>query len=225
MENLPLNWLTSDPIDYEYKNYILLAYSKTHENYYKDKLLYPSFENVRNNISYVSEFTRNLKLLQDSKQHIVSVDWLNKKLNYETLIKDDSNMDEVVNIANMSLNVFEELALKFKAMYDFIDETIQIFGETMFVFDMLNGYISLTYKGKETYYKYGISQIYTIKDKYKYKDAQFVLSLDTIKPSEFFEGRLTNNVFEVKIHSNYPYEKSIKPVFKRKFMRHILKRD
>jgi len=122
MKTLSKNWLTEHLIDFEYKQYILLAYLNDVDKSFNAKKLYPA-------MSDLIEHYRNLKTYHDSASGFISnlkglpkaIDLENLRIEYKTAIEDDLIMQEIANIIDYSLPKFEAYVQRGKEIYEEIE--------------------------------------------------------------------------------------------------------
>ena len=207
-------WLTSDPIDFEYKKYLLLAYDQKLKLEYDKRKLYPHLTDLVDKLSYVNGFLKNLTALEDSAKEIDRINWLEKEIVYRTKINDEM-FDDVKYIAWYSQNILSDLYIQFKNLYDDIDGSIVITGNRFSIFDKFNGYIQVKHNKKERLLYYEI---------YKTIYPEPTFHIKTTKPDlkDYYRDRYTKNIFEVVVNENYPAKESAIPVMRRKFLLHVL---
>jgi hypothetical protein len=206
--------LTSDPLDFEYKKYMILAFEQKKNNLLNENRLYPSFIEIINQYNYVRDFIDDIQKIEDSNKEINFIDWINKKLIYKSKIKDE-NIDEVKEIAKYGYDVLKRLADRYRLQYEIIESNIDISGEKMEVFSILDGYVVLTYDNQPTYYKYHIDKIYYS------PDTSYVIEFSLCDEKKFYD-RLNNNYFEITVLGTYPFESTLMPIIKRMFLKYYL---
>ena len=209
-------WLTSDPIDFEYKKYLLLAYEQKMMAEYNKKRVYPCLTDIVDKLAYVNEFLKSANTFERSSMSIQKVDWLKQELQYESNIQDDM-FDDLKLTAIVARNIFSDLYLQFKNLYDEIDGSIVITGSKFSVFDKYDGYLLVKYdKGKkEKIMKYDIYKI-------MYPEPEFRLKTAKASMKEYYGERFMKNIFEVTLNDDFPTKASSIPVFRRKFLLHVL---
>lgn len=208
------SWLTSDPIDFEYKKYLLLAYDQKLKAERNENKLYPHLTDVVDKLTYVNDFLKNLTQFENSAKEFEKIDWLKKEVRYKTKINDES-FDDVKYISWYSQNILSDLYIEFKNLYDDIDGSIVINGDRFSVFDKFNGYIQVKYNKKEKILFYEI---------FKTLYPEPIYHIKTSKPSlkDYYNDRYNKNIFEVTVNEKFPVKESLIPVLHRKFLLHVL---
>jgi hypothetical protein len=207
-------WLTSDPIDFEYKKYLLLAYDQKLKQEFDKRKLYPHLTDIVDKLSYVNDFLKNLMAFENSAKEIDRIDWLQKEIVYRTKINDEM-FDDVKYIAWYSQNILSDLYIQFKNLYDDIDGSIVITGNRFSIFDKHSGYLQIKFNKKEKILYYEI---------YKTLYPEPMFHLKTMKPNlkDYYQDRYRKNIFEIVINENFPAKESTIPVMRRKLLLHVL---
>lgn len=217
MISLDNDWLTEEPIDFEYKKYVILAYEQQNNKYCtEEKKIYPYFSDVQVNHSKLHKFIVDTHEFKDSNKSIKTIDWVNKKLIYESKIK-DCNIEEVLFTAQYSKSILETLIKNFKELYNKVEKCIEINGDPITMADFLNGYLVVNINKTLKFYYYTLSSVID-------SDPYHVLGLEEISEGNYYNNRFKKCSFEVDVMDDYPYEESIYPVLKRKFLKLILNR-
>jgi hypothetical protein len=207
-------WLTSEPIDFEYKKYLMLAYDQSNSKDLSKKKIYPNLTDIVDKLMYVNGFLKNMTAFEESAQDIDRIDWLKKEIVYKTKINDNS-FDDIKTLAYFSHDILFDLFIRFKNLYDYVDGSIVISGNKFSIFDKYSGYLILKYGGKEKIFNYEI---------YKTILTDSIFHLKTSKASlkEYYSDRYTKNIFEVIVKEGYPAKETTIPVIRRKFLMYIL---
>ena len=235
MKILSKNWITETHIDFEYKQYILLAYLKEVTENFQENKLYPK-------LSELLDHYKQLVAIKENKQNIIAsfpkrlkqIDIENLKLEYENFIADDVIMKEIESIVNYSMPQFEHYISEGKKIYDFIEKHINIYPvgvEPLYSKD--GGYLLLK-DGKNSgikAYEYQIKLFEQSDVKYR---GIYISYIDT------YAKNLSNTMQSIKvdlIHKNkkypnpatyametdmtFPYEESFLPIAKRYLVKYI----
>lgn len=210
MQMLDNDWLTNNPIDFEYKKYLLLAYDQQLSKKCDDQKIYPYFSDLIDKIKIVNEFQQNIKLFEQSKVSVSKIDWHNKKLLYHSLLT-DPNFDEIKKIADYSKSILTDLYIKYRTLLDDVDGSIEISGCRVEIFNIYDGYIILRAGRREKIFRYEVVRIL-------YPNPHYRLNTYKADMREYYNTRYTKNVFDVVFKEDYPMKESILPVYKRKFL-------
>jgi hypothetical protein len=203
MATLSQNWITEKLIDFEYKQYILLAYLSEVEKAFDKTQLYPHFAEL-------IEHYKNAKIIKD--QQSAMAESFPKKLlgfnketlqpEFERLINDNALMQEILQIVDFSLPKFEHYLKEGKKIYDFIESHTQISPVGIMPLNNDYGYVMLKDASSETHvYSYEITLFEKADEKYRGVYTQFVSS---------FSKSLNNNFERIKSQlikefSKWPY--------------------
>lgn len=209
-------WLTSDPIDFEYKKYLLLAYEQKMMVEYNKKRVYPYLTDIVDKLKYINDFLKSANIFERSSMSIQRIDWLKQELQYESDFKDEM-FDDLKQTAILARNILSDLYLQFKNLYDEIDGSIVITGSKFTIFDKYDGYLQVKYdKGKkEKIMKYDIYKVL-------YPEPEFRLKTSKASMKEYYNERFKKNIFEITMNDSFPVKASSIPVFRRKFLLHVM---
>jgi hypothetical protein len=127
MKNLEKDWLTSQPIDFEYKKYLILAYLQSARKQFEKVELYPTLADL------VSHYTQllNLQQKQESmKQNfptkLSTADLENWQLIYKKLEENNETILEIEDIINFAIPQIKEGLNEGKKIYEYIEKNIQV---------------------------------------------------------------------------------------------------
>ena len=226
MITLDPDFLTIDPIDYEYKTYVILDYKQKILEQFKKHHLYPYINDISKHIITISNFLINKKIIDTSKMNITGIDISNDTLIYKSAIE-DTLMDNIQEIAEYGLNHFREMIKIGKNLFDEVDKSLHIHEMGLKSLDKNEG-ILVTCNGKVfNIYHFNIHN--TILD----SELNLVLSLKLIeshkKTKEIYTKTIIKNIRKDYIDDIYycifddifPFEETIFPVLKRKLLKHI----
>lgn len=235
MANLSKNWVTEKTIDFEYKQYILLAYLSEVNGFFRENKLYPK-------LSELMDHYKQLLAIKENKQHFLSslprrikgIDLNKLQVEYENIIEDDAVMKEIENIVNYSVPKFEHYIAEGKKIFDFIEKHLHIFPvglESIRTKDC--GYLLLKNGSSNEIkaYEYELKLFEQSDVKYKAVYVNYI---------ESYEKSITTTMQSVKIeliHKNktqgapatyaietsltFPYEEAFLPIAKRQLVRYI----
>lgn len=210
MQMLENDWLTNDPIDFEYKKYLLLAYDQHHTKICDAQKIYPSFSDIVEKLKIVNQFLQNVKVLEESKLEIKDVDWLSQRIIYSSQIADRS-LDEIKQTAVFSKDILVELYRKYRNLLDDVDNSIEISGCRVEIFNLYDGYIIMRGFGKEKILEYEVYRKI-------HPEPHYILKTCKADLKKYYTKRYTKNVFDVIFKEDYPLRESIFPVYRRKFL-------
>jgi hypothetical protein len=191
MKTLNKNWITEKLIDFEYKQYILLAYLSEVEKAFEKKQLYPYFAEL-------IEHYKNAKLIKEQQSALAES--FPKKLlgfnketlqpEFEQLINDNSLMQEIIQIVEFSIPKFEYYLNEGKKIYDFIESHTQITPVGVIPLNNDFGYVLLKDASSKTVvYSYEISLFENADEKYRGVYTKYVST---------FTKSINNNFEQIK---------------------------
>jgi hypothetical protein len=191
MKTLNKNWITEKLIDFEYKQYILLAYLSEVEKAFEKKQLYPYFAEL-------IEHYKNAKLIKEQQSALAES--FPKKLlgfnketlqpEFEQLINDNSLMQEILQIVEFSIPKFEYYLNEGKKIYDFIESHTQITPVGVIPLNNDFGYVLLKDASSKTVvYSYEISLFENADEKYRGVYTKYVST---------FTKSINNNFEQIK---------------------------
>lgn len=108
MNILPTNWLESEPNDYEYKKYVLLAAITKYGNLIKSDFLYPVLEEIEIHLENLYKFQHQKNILDDKLKIVKGLDLDNMQLEFE-YPENTEEMESVVKSSEDAVFLFEKL--------------------------------------------------------------------------------------------------------------------
>lgn len=126
MDILDKNWLTSDPADFEYKSYLILAYEQKLKADFNAYILYPQFDDLLFKMKESRKFIDNKAMLNISKQSIEKIDSVNYKLIYKSDIADE-RIELLESIAKFAYSKFKSCYLLAETKFEEVYTDLKIF--------------------------------------------------------------------------------------------------
>lgn len=162
---MELDWITEEPIDFEYKQYILLDFLKRVNQELDSFHVYPIFQEISLHLANVGSILKNDRQIilvrppQEKDDEILLSD-----LKYEKLIfKNKEQEEEVKKIAEYAKNKLTESFSIAKSLWGIINETISLSVEKNreAVIERRNGdgFFYFTYGGELHVYQFNITRI------------------------------------------------------------------
>jgi len=235
MSILGKNWITEKHIDFEYKQYVLLAYLNEVNRLFNESKLYPQLSELidhykqliaikENRENFISSFPKRIRLFDINKL----------KIEYENFIEDDAIMKEIQSIVDYSMPQFEHYISEGKKIYDFIEKDLNIFPvgvEPIYAKD--KGYLLLRDgKGSEIRaYEYQVRLFEQSDGKYRGLHVNYVASyeksitttMQSVKIELIRKNKELPNpaTYAVETSHVFPYEESFLPVAKRYLVKYV----
>lgn len=234
MAALSKNWLTEKQIDFEYKQYILLAYLKEVSAHFEVHKLYPSLAELIEHYKQVISIKENKQNLMGAfPQRIHQLNLEKFRITYEKLIQDDALMNEIEQIIDFSIPKFEYYLSEGKKIYDFIEEQLHIYPIGVIPIRPEVGYLFLK-DGKTAdtnVYEYQITIFEQPDEKYRgihtrfiktYKQS-FTHTFEFIKTDLIRENKHLPNpaAFAVEAGIRLPLEETFLPIAKRILVKQV----
>lgn len=233
---LDTDWVIKDPIDYEHKKYVLLAYFKKVDEILRQDKIYPTFIELSLHLANIQTIIKERSILYTDKiiehfdEEILLKDLKVKKI--ENLSKE--NDEELDKILKLSSSKFFEYFNLVKSYWSVIYETISISLKKNKK-NMIDGFGYLTYNEKKTnsiyVWEYSISEMapklkeFQTNLKLIYQGNKKSLTFNQIIEnfSSFEVGKRKNfPIFEAKTSEEYPLNETLIPLFKRKLLSYVL---
>ncbi len=234
MAKLNQNWITEKLIDFEYKQYVLLAYLSEVEKEFDKTRLYPHFAEL-------IEHYKNAKIIKEQQNTIA--DSFPKKLlgfnketlqpEFERLINDSSLMQEILQIVEFSLPKFEFYLKEGKKIYDFIEAHTQISPVGLMPLNNDFGYVLLQDgNSRQTLvYAYEITLFESAEEKYRGIYTNYISSFtkgisnsfERIKSQLISEFREWPNpaTYAIETELSLPFKETFLPIAKRLLIKTI----
>jgi len=234
MQQLSPNWLLEGTLDYEYKNYVLLAYLQQIEKHFQRHRLYPFLSELlahHRTAIQLKEARNNFAELLPKK--LKRVDWENGRLEYESLHPELPELGEVAAILDMALALFEKGIEAGTAVYEAIEKNLKFETIGIIPLEKREGYLLLTTQAYAEVLVYRYSQsIYTVDEQnYRNLATQFVSSyqrslvqsLEQIKLQLIKKfNELPNPATYAAIYTHWlPIQSTLLPIAKRQLMRQL----
>lgn len=191
MEILNKKWLDSEPHDYEFKRYKLLAAINKYESLIKQNILAPVLEEIEIHLENLYKFQHQKDLLDDKMKVLVGIDIDNMQLEYE-YPENSIDMEDMVKVATDAVYLFEKLYKSLRERWREHEKTIHLtyIPEKKLVFE--SGYfIILDYNNKLIIYSFDKPK--SMHDNWKKFKLTYVETL------EFSMARLTEYVTQIGI--------------------------
>jgi len=239
------DWIIEQPIDLEYKQYLVLDYVKKVEEKLDRFELYPSFQELTIHYSSMSrvlsdgQFITLKRIPEDIDDEILLTD-----LVYNTIrTKSDEESNEILKIAEFASDKFKNLFMVSKTLWSLINDSIsikQVINEESIKEDKTgNGFINFIYKNEMYVYQFNIKRITdkTMENKCLiekiYQGGDY--NLEKIIDENNVYGKLNKisvgehkkeyikklPIFEVLISQNFPIEGCLLSLIKRRVMGYV----
>lgn len=235
---MDLDWIIQDPIDFEYKQYLILDYVKKAEEKLERFELYPTFQELSLLYSSAQRVLDNGQFItfkrepEEGDDEILLIDLI-----YNTIrFKDDEEGQEIIRCAEFAADKFKELFMVAKSLWSIINDSISL--------EITNdlkrakggwGYFHFDYNGELYVYEYNIKLLNpkAIENKCyitniyrgEEKDIDEIITkkgyfgINGEKPNEHFG--LEFPIFKITFDQTFPLEGCLLSLSRRKVMNYI----
>jgi hypothetical protein len=227
------NWFCEGRIDFEMKQYMLLAYLQKVDKLFKEKKLYSSLTDLIKHYTNVLSFNREAVLIESNfHKEIRAMDLETKKLMFDQNEKKQAEIDELKEIVAFAMERFSEMVMYGQAMYDDTARNINFFEVGVISLQQQTGHLIIQHLEDFYVYSYKVSPIIFEKERHQGLNLKllysvpksFVNTFENIKLSLLKENPTC--VYGTHFHQvSYPYQETILPVVKREFLVHLKKAE
>lgn len=234
MKSLSKNWLTEHHIDFEFKQYMLLAYLNEINKHFDLKELYPPFSELIEHYRNIKDLKTKTENLHNSfKEFATSIDLEQLKLNYSKEIINDEIIEELNRIMEFSIPQFELYLNKGKEIYESIEESLILEPIGLQPIENKSGYVLFRNQLENQWniYSYQASVLQFLGENmhgihFNYVSSQtagIAFTPESIKLKLLKDNKLLPNpaVFLVNLKKQAPFEPTVLPITKRKLLKVI----
>ena len=216
---LPLNWVFTEPIDIEYKHYILMDYLTKIDKDLNEFLLYPSFQELSLHLSNVSLIKNESKYIRLNKT-VKSIDdeiFVHDVDNLDITGFTDEDLKTIVQISENSYDTLKDYFLLAKSMWSLVFESIYLSknknSPPLTSDNYQIGFFNFIYKGEKYLYKYKIDNKKNCLVSLVEKNTNTINIEKFVSTKEVF--------FDVIFDEEYPLDNSLLSLIKRKILNYI----
>lgn len=235
MGYLKHNWLTDHLIDFEYKQYILLAYLKKVRSSFDELRLFPELSELIFHYRNLMSFLESRTLVDENLPvEMTGIDLESLKLVYEQIASDDALMSVVSDIVAYAMPQLEDAIYEGREIYELIEEHIDM--DPVGIIPLYNkeGYFFLSDEERDDVriYRYDLSNIDRPDESYRTISSEFVKQVQGAKWSmmENIKLELTKEHKELPVPATYcfhsslvvPTEETFLPIAKRMLLKELL---
>ena len=236
MKKLSETWFADGYIDFELKRYTLLAYLQEINKYFNESKLYPQLADLIFHYNNLVAFKENKKYLQEQcPKRLTGIQIQKLQVLYESMIEDDSMMQELEEIINYSAKKMKKMINNGTEIYEFIEDKINIEPVGLMPLDHNEGYFFLcnSNSGVTKIYQYRLSIFVKHDEKYRSMVTDFIadwqrslvnthysMKAELIKRRSFMPNPA---VYAVETSLALPIEETLLPIAKRTLVRYIAK--
>lgn len=238
MKQLSLNWITEGLLDVEYKTYVLLGYLSEVKKDFDEEKLYPGLADLfkhYKNLLDVKEGRENLR--KSFPKSLESADIKHIELRYAEKIPEDKFLNVLDELVNYSIPAIQKCLENGKALYEQINKHLHVTEVGLRSISLENGYFFLTAPPKKTaqIYQYNLTKIHLPDGPYRAihvsnlgkVSLNFTNTFEKIKTELIRSSQNPEALATYLIESELvvPWEESLLPVAKRKFIEYLMKQE
>lgn len=229
------NWLTDHIIDFEYKQYILLAYLQRVKSSFSELCLFPELSDLIYHYRNLMHYIENKEIIDENlPADVKGVDIQQMKLMYEAILQDDEMMEILNDIVAYALPMFEDAIYEGRELYEIVEEHIRM--DTVGIVPLYNkeGYFVLTDEDTEeaSIYRYDLSSIEKPDETFRTISSSLLKKVKKSKYDGFEDLKLEliNDHEELPVPAIYrfhstlqvPHDQTFLPVTKRILLKELL---
>jgi hypothetical protein len=234
MKELNKNWLTQGLIDFEYKKYLLLGYMQGVAEEFNSRKLYPIFSDLLFHYKNIISLKQNKSLIYENfPKEISGADFEKLKLMYTEIVKDDQIMQELEEIMEYSIPIFQNHLSTGKDIYEEIEYSMSIAPVGLFSLNHDSGYLFFYVDNirQAKVYEYEMTIFENADEKYRGIHTHFVETVDKGLNNTFesikiylvkkYKKMANPATYLIDAKVNYPFDEAILPIGKRMLVRYI----
>ncbi len=239
MEALSLELFTQVGIDFEVRQYRTLDALKNIKRNFSHNKLYPHLSqliDLFNNLKTVVE--RIDQMEQNMPREIKKIDLKNKKITYQLLHSDYKHLQSVKDIINWAMPFINQTIREGVTIYEFVDENFNVEQVGIRPTYTVEGYVFIPDNNNSQLllFRYELSIFTGPTDRYRSLKTRFLRSVDVreaqVPPSSLKMELVRENqdlpnpaTYAFNTDLNFPFEETLFPVARRKFMRLLQKEE
>jgi benzoyl-CoA reductase/2-hydroxyglutaryl-CoA dehydratase subunit BcrC/BadD/HgdB len=234
MKTLSETWFADGYIDFELKQYTILAYLQEVNKYFDEHKLYPQLADVIFHYNNLLHFKTNKDYLkQQFPRRLSALDMQKLTLLYESIIEDDAMMAELEEIIAYALGKLKGTIEGGTSLYEYVEERLEISPVGLVPLQHDEGYFFLQ-DGACTdtkVYQYRMSIFEKHREKYRSIKTEFVASwtrnfvntAESIKTELIRHRTMLPNpaVYNIETSLTLPVEETLLPVAKRTLVKYL----
>lgn len=234
MKKLSETWFADGFIDFELKQYTILAYLQEVNKCFDEKKLYPQLADVIFHYNNLLHFKANKEYLrQQFPRRLSAIDMQKLTLLYESIIEDDDLMAELSEIISYALSKLRTTIQGGTAIYEYVEERIEISPVGLIPLQCEEGYFFLkdgSFSDTKVF-QYRLSIFEKHNEKYRSIRTEYVDSWQRnfVNTAESIKAELIRNrsfmpnpaVYNIETQLTLPMDETLLPIAKRSLVKFI----
>jgi hypothetical protein len=236
MESLKENWLTEGLIDFEFKQYQLLAYLQRVKKSFKQVELYPHLADLVFHYRNLKSISENKGLIRDGFPKEISLESLkNLEISYKKIVDDDKVMQEIEDIIAFALPQVKGSLGEGSFIYEYVESQCEIAPVGLSSLYDDEGYMFITqppqketevYRYQITFFQQSSETFRGIHTQYMHTEARsFTNTFEQIKLKliKQFTDLPNPSTYLITSKLKFPFNQTLMPVAKRLLVKHLSK--
>lgn len=235
MQTLNANWFIEVPIDFEHKEYQLLAYLRQINIHFNKTRLYPNLNDLIFHYNNLKKFKQDKTMLESGfPVRLSNIDVAAVKVTYEKILNDDAMMQEIEQIIAYAAGKIKPAIKEGQEIHDFVTRHLAISEVGMRPLYPFHGYLLLR-NGDEKgvrVYEYQVTLFESHQEKYrgihttyitKYERHFVYNTPEAIRKDLIHTRRELPNpaVYQVESDITFPVENTLLPLAKKTLIKTI----
>jgi len=223
---MPPEWIYTEPIDLEHKQYVLLDFLKYCDRKIDKFEVYPAYTELSIHLANLQSISSEFKTLYfEKKLFNVDDEIFISDLKFKSVpIVNENDYDEFTEIVKFSgqkvLDYFNIMKAVWNIVYDSI--SLKIIKNEKNIYEM-TGYFYCDFEKEKKVWKYQIEK----KEKLTIDSKMNVIVIKSTEDNFVFDFDIDKKlpIFELKAAYDFPLEPSLLPAFKRKILNYIIQKN
>jgi len=233
MQTLNANWFIEVPIDFEHKQYQLLAYLQQINAHFNKTQLYPNLNDLIFHYNNLKKFKSDKTTLESNfPVRLSNVDIAAVRITYEKIVNDDTMMQEIEQIIGYAVGKIKPAIKEGQEIHDFVESHLAIMEIGVRPLYPFHGYLLLRNgdeKGTHVY-EYQVTLFESHQEKYRGIHTTYVTRYEkhfvyntpeAIRKDLIHTRREVPNpaVYQVESDITFPVENTLLPLAKKTLVR------
>lgn len=127
MDTLPINWVTDQPLDSEYKRYILLAYLQSCRNHFGKVRLFPPLSELVGHYRNITQLREGLERMRDQfPKELKALESHTLEMKYEQVFPESEYISTITEVAEFAIPTLREAIQEGRDIYELVEKHIEI---------------------------------------------------------------------------------------------------
>jgi len=223
---LSSNWFTEGYIDFELKQYTLLAYLQKVDSLFREKRLYTSLSELISHYHNLSVFKVNAHSLEEHfHKELKGIDLTTKRLTYSKKEISENEIEELKDIVEFSIKEIKNRINIGTELFDEVESHLLFFDVGIVSLNKDEGYLVILFLNDFYVYRYFSSPLVLNDEQFNSLRLTFIEKIERNFLNTFQSIKLalikkeSCAVYGSEfIDISYPFQETVLPIIKRKFL-------